>query len=250
MRTLITIREPKSRFSEAYRTIRTGVLFASPDNPPKTIIITSPGPREGKTVTSANIAVTMAATGKNVLIIDADMRKPRMHKVLGVQNRLGLSNLLGGENDIALAMKKTPAPNLTLIPSGPIPPNPSELLDSHRMEKLLDLLRERFERIVIDCPPLISVTDAAILSGKTDGVILVVRAGTTTKDVLRRSAKQLSDVKARVIGTVLNFLDVNKSSYYYKQYYQHYYRSYYTEDGKKKDAAGKGAKVPKGKVRA
>jgi succinoglycan biosynthesis transport protein ExoP len=231
-RDLITLNEPASRFSEAYRALRTAILFSSPDDPPRTLMVTSPGPREGKTVTAVNLAVAMAAAGKEVLLVDADMRKPRVHKVFGFQNKYGLSSVLGGGDDIGPALKQTKIPSLKVLTSGPIPPNPSELLGSERMHKLLSLLGERFDRIILDTTPLLAVTDASVLGSRSDGVILVIKAGATTKNILRQARKQFDDVKAKVLGVVLNQVDLKKSSYYYKS---HYYYSYYG-DGKKKES--------------
>jgi len=172
----------------------------------------------------------MAMAGKKVLLVDADMRKPRQHSIFKVKNSAGLSNVLTDQNDISRVLKKTPVPNLLLLTAGPPPPNPSELLGSKRMAKLATLLRERYDTVVFDTPPLITVTDAAILATRLDGVVFVVKAGATRKEILRRSKQKLEELQANILGVILNWMDMRKSSYYY--YYSHYYSAYY---GKEKD---------------
>jgi len=218
-RDLLSLQEPKSIYAEAYRAVRTSLLFSSPDNPPRIMVVTSPGPQEGKSLTSINLAVTMALTGNRVLLVDADMRKPRLHKVFDLKNAFGLSDLIGGQSEVSAALQRTQVPGLMLMTSGQIPPNPSELLGSERMGKLLELLRGKFDRIILDCTPLIAVTDATVLASRTDGVILVIKAGATGRHILRRGIKQLEDVQARVIGAVLNRVDLKNSTYYNSQYY-------------------------------
>jgi succinoglycan biosynthesis transport protein ExoP len=235
-RDLIAMKEPKSVYAEAYRTVRTSILFSSPDNPPRVFVVTSSGQQEGKSLTAVNLAVTMALNDKRVLLIDADLRKPRLHKVFEIENKCGLSNLIGGSPDVALALHKTKVPTLMVMPSGPVPPNPSELLGSVRLRKLLELLREKFDVILLDCTPLIAVTDATVLATQVDGVILVIKSGATRRKILQRGVKQLQDVQAKIIGAVLNQVNVRNSSYYYAYYYSHYYGE---TDGKGKDK-GKG----------
>jgi capsular exopolysaccharide synthesis family protein len=239
-RDLISLREPKSVYAEAYRAVRTSILFSSPDNPPRVFAITSSGQQEGKTLTAVNLAVTMALNDKRVLLIDADMRKPRLHKVFGAENTFGLSNLIGGSPDVGMALKRTQVPTLMLLPSGPVPPNPSEMLGSVRLRKFLGLLREKFDMIILDCTPLIAVTDATVLSTQVDGVILVIKSGATRRKILKRAVKQLEDVQAKIIGAVLNQVNVKNSTYYYASYYSHYY-------GEKEDKGKgeqRGAKTP------
>ncbi len=236
-RDLLSLQEPRSVFAEAYRTVRTSLLFSSPDNPPRTIVVTSPGPQEGKSLTAVNLAVTLALTGNRVLLVDADLRRPRLHKVFGLQNAFGLSSLVGGESEVGGAIQKTQVPSLMVMTSGPVPPNPSELLGSARMGKLLELLGGKFDRVVLDCTPLIAVTDATVLASRADGVILVIKAGATSRRVLQRGVRQLEDVQARVIGAILNQVDVRKSTYYYSPYY---YAHYYGDDKEH----GEGRKAP------
>jgi len=242
-RDLIALKEPKSVYAEAYRAVRTSILFSSPDNPPRVFVVTSSGQQEGKTLTAVNLAVTMALNDKRVLLIDADMRKPRIHKIFGVDNKFGLSNLIGGSPEVGMALKQTAVPSLMVIPSGPIPPNPSEMLGSARLGKLIGLLREKFDVVIFDCTPLIAVTDATVLATQVDGVILVIKSGATRRKILKRGVKQLEDVQAKIIGAVLNQVNVKNSSYYYAYYYSHYY-------GEKEDG-GKGAvKGPAGSATA
>ncbi len=228
---LIALREPKSVYAESYRTVRTSILFSSPDNPPRVFVITSAGQQEGKSLTAANLAITMALNDKRVLLIDADMRKPRIHSIFGIENVFGLSNLIAGSPDVGRALKKTPVPTLMVIPSGPVPPNPSELLGSGRLHKFLELLREKFDFIIFDCTPLLGLTDATVLATQVDGVILVIKSGGTRKKILKRAVKQLEDVQAKIVGAVLNQVNVKNSSYYYASYYNQYYGE--KEDGGK-----------------
>jgi capsular exopolysaccharide synthesis family protein len=221
---LIVLQEPKSVYAEAYRVVRTSLLFSSPDNPPRILVVTSPGPQEGKSVTSVNLAMTMALGEHRVLLIDGDLRKPRLHKVFGLDNTRGLSNVIRGEISCEQAYQKTPVRGLTVITSGRVPPNPSELLGSARMAELLVHLRTQFDRIIVDCTPIISVTDAAVLGARADGVILVVKAGATRRHILQRSRQLLDDVQAKIVGAVLNQVDARKSAYYYSaDYYARYY---------------------------
>ena len=231
-RDLLAFQEPKSVYAEAYRAVRTSLLFSSPDNPPRVFVVTSSGQQEGKTVTAVNLAITMALSEKRVLLVDADMRKPRIHKIFGIENTFGLSNLIGGSPDVGLALKKTAVPNMIVMPAGPVPPNPSELLGSVRLRKFLGLLREKFDVIILDCTPLIAVTDATVLATQVDGVILVIKSGATRRKIIKRGVKQLEDVQAKIIGAVLNQVNVRRSSYYYSSYYAHYYGE--------KDDGGKG----------
>jgi len=227
---LVTLHSPKSAASESYRGIRTSILFSSAESAPQVILISSAGPLEGKTITTANLAVTMAQAGSKVIILDCDMRKPKMHKVFGMAKDHGVSNLLTGTIDVGEAISHTRIPNLDIIPCGPIPPNPSEMLGSPRMATLLKDLRERYAHILIDSPPSTAVTDAVVLSKSVDGVILVIRAGDTAREIAKNGIAQFGNVGAHILGAVLNAVDVGRDSYYYYQYY--YY--YYGEDGERK----------------
>ncbi|MEW6052667.1 MAG: polysaccharide biosynthesis tyrosine autokinase [Nitrospirota bacterium] len=223
----IILKEPQSVHAESYKTIRTAIMLSSATRPPQNIQITSMGPNEGKTVTSVNLAITIARSGYSVMLIDGDLRKPRIHTVFRLNNLSGLSTYLAGATTDIETVYKRPLTNLTVIPSGPVPPNPSELLGSGRMSELISLLNERFDVIVWDSPPLMTVTDSLILSKILDGTIIVTKAGKTTYDIVDRGLKFLkgrreTDIETRVLGIVINGFDVKKSDQYYYQYYNYY----------------------------
>jgi polysaccharide biosynthesis transport protein len=222
----IIMKEPQNVIAESYKTLRTAIMLSSANRPPKNILITSMGPEEGKTVTSVNLSLTIARSGYSVLLIDGDLRKPRVHTIFGLNNLSGLSTFLAGAtNDIETVFKQ-PATNLTVIPSGPPPPNPSELLGSGRMNELMRILNDKFDVIIWDSPPLMTVTDSLILSKILDGTIIVTRAGKTTYEVVRRGIRTMKgrragDMESHVLGIVINALDIKKSDYYYN-YYNYY----------------------------
>lgn len=218
--------EPRSVQAESYRTIRTGVLLSSAESQPKVILVTSPGAVEGKTTTASNLAIAMAQAGSSTLLIDADLRKPRIHQLFDQDNTQdgskGLGPVLVGETVLEAAIRQTPVPLLNILASGPVPPNPAELLGSARMAELLRELRGKFDRIIIDSPPLAPVTDATLLAMLCDGVVLVVKESHTTKDHSRNARKRLAGANAKVLGAVFNDVDVRKHGSYYYPYY-HYY---------------------------
>jgi len=224
---LVTFNFPRSTASESYRGIRTNIRFSSAESAPQVILITSAGPREGKTITTANLAVTMAQADSKVIILDCDMRRPQIHKLFGIAKEHGVSNLLVGSSNAGGAIIHTRIPNLDVIPCGSIPPNPSELLGSTRMVTLLNALRKRYAHILIDSPPSTAVTDAVVLSKSVDGVILVIRAGHTAREIVKNGVAQFGAVGANILGAVMNGVDMGRDGYYYYQYY--YY--YYGEDG-------------------
>lgn len=232
---IITIKDPKSPVSEAYRTLRTNIQFSSLDNKIQTILITSSGPSEGKTTTSTNLGVTLAEGGKKTIIIDCDQRKPKVHKLLGLSNQVGLSNLLIGEVTFDAAAFLTGIDNLYVLPAGTKPPNPSELLSSEKMHKFIDSLKGKFDYIILDTPPVIMVTDAQILSKYADGCILVVASGEANKDAVKKAKELLEKVKAKLIGVVINKVDTTTSGYYGR-----YYDSYYGNEDKAKKRKSKG----------
>jgi len=228
---LITQVKPQSQMAEAYRALRTSLLLSSLGAPPKIILVTSALPQEGKTTTSINTAIVLAQKGVRVLLIDADMRRPSVHKTLDLPGPLkGLSNVLTGTSSVPDAITTAPQlPNLWVLPAGSPPPNPAELLASANMRTMLSQLREQYDHIVIDTPPTLSVTDAVVLSTRADAVVLVIRSGQTTKTALRRSRDLLTQVNARVCGVLLNAVDLASPDYYYYYEYQakyggHYYR--------------------------
>jgi capsular exopolysaccharide synthesis family protein len=228
---LVVLAEPRSSFAESLRTIRTNVVFSFTEPTQNSLVITSAGPQEGKTLISANLAVIMAQMGRRVLLVDGDMRRPRVHKVFGTSGEPGLSNLILGKCPPEAALRDTRIRPLKLLPAGTIPPNPSEILASRRMEDLLGQMKQQFEFVIFDSPPLLSVTDAAVLGGQVDGTILVVKASETSREHARRALDHLLDVKARVLGVVLNQVDFDKERYYYSYYYR-YYQGYPDEGGK------------------
>lgn len=221
----LSVLDSRSSVAEAYRVLRTSVLLSSVDRPPKLILITSGQPGEGKTTTVVNTAISLAQLGASVLIIDCDLRKPSAHKVLGVDQSRGLSTFLSRNVDIKDVIQKLPIANLSLLPCGPIPPNPSEMISSAKMKQLLATLSETYDHIIIDSPPLLKVTDPVILSTMVDGVILVVHGGKSTRDVVRRTRQELSIAGARIFGVVLNNVDSNHEGNedYYEAYsdYEH-----------------------------
>jgi len=229
---LITQSRPQSQMAESYRALRTSLLLTSLGAPPKTILITSALPQEGKTTTSINTAIVLAQKGTRVLLIDADLRRPSIHKTLGMGPRIGLSNVLTGGCKMEQAtVRSSMLPNLFILPAGTPPPNPAELLASAQMLQVLQELREQYDHIVIDSPPTLSVTDAVVLSTRADAVVLVIRSGQTTKPALRRSREILAQVGARVSGVLLNAVNLNSPDYYYYYEYQGKYgQRYYDED--------------------
>jgi capsular exopolysaccharide synthesis family protein len=238
---LICAHSPKSTASEAYRGLRTSILFSSADKKPRVIMITSAGPLEGKTLTSANMAVTMAQSHQSVILIDGDLRRPRLHQIFQISHKRGLSGILVGTDAPADVIVETSIKRLHFLPAGHIPPNPSELIGSKVMERFIARLKKKFEIILIDTPPLTAVTDAVALSQFVDGVMLVLRTGITPRQVVKHSLEQLQTAKANILGVVLNAVSTGKDSYYYSQYYY----SYYGEDGDRKKRRAK-AKRQKG----
>jgi capsular exopolysaccharide synthesis family protein len=228
---LITVHSPKSTASEAYRGIRTSILFSSADSAPQIVLISSVGPGEGKTLTTANLAVTMAHYGSKVIILDCDMRKPKMDQLFNIARDEGMSSLLVGSGG---GIVHTKIPKLDLIPAGPIPPNPSEILGSPRMSHLLNALRKGYNRILIDSPPSTAATDAVALSKSVDGIILVLRAGATTREMAKNGVAQFASVGAPILGVVLNCVGLGRDSYYYYQYSHRYYGDPEERDQKKR----------------
>lgn len=219
---LIPFRDSRSPIAEAYRAFRTSLLLASA-NSPKVIVITSTFAREGKTTTSVNLATVLAQMGKPVLLIDADLRRPRIQKVFRDKMNLGLVNYLAANISIDDVIQPTEVPNLSVILSGPTPPNPSELLASDRMKHLIEEMRGRFAYVIFDSPPVMAVTDAIVLSSKADGVVLTVHGGNTPRDLVQRAAEKLRQSNIPVLGALLNNLDLQQYGYTYKKNYYDYY---------------------------
>lgn len=220
METLISVNNPKSPISEAYRMLRTNIQFSSYDRLLKVINITSTGPGEGKTTTICNLAVTMAQSGKKVLLIDADLRKPQLHRQFNVKNSRGLTNVLVQHvktDDVIVATEQR---GLDILTTGPIPPNPSELIGSKRMMDIIEVVTMKYDHILIDCPPVGVVTDPALLSAIVDGTIFVVSYGKTSIEESKRAKSLLDNVNANILGVVLNKIPKDGKGYY--GYYQYY----------------------------
>ncbi len=222
---LLIAADSRSSLAEAYRHLRTSILLSTAGRAPKSLLITSSLPSEGKTTTATNTAISLAQTGARVLIIDADMRRPRLHSIFNVDNKVGLSSLLASElsdHDLTGAIKQDEKTKLFLITSGPIPPNPAELIGSSQMANLLANLQTRFTHVVVDSPPIASFTDGVLIASMVDGVILVVHAGQSSRQVVRRSRQLLQEIGAKILGVVLNNVNLNsKDNYYYYQSYYH-----------------------------
>jgi len=216
---LITHFSPRSSFSESYRSIRTALLLSAANPNMKTIVITSPLPSEGKTSTVSNLAVSLAQAKKKVLLVDADLRKPRLHRIFKIKNIAGLTNYLTSELDVKELIKPTYVPHLYFINSGPVPPDPVELLGSERMALLIEKLKQAFDFVFFDTPPLLPVTDALVLGSSVDGVVMVIWGGKTLREALKRAKEKLELTKIRPLGVIINRLSPRESEYYYKHYY-------------------------------
>ncbi len=239
---LVTQLDPLSHVSEAFKITRTNMEFSSIDAPAKLIAVTSSNQSEGKTATISNLAVTYAQIGRRVLLIDADMRRPAVHRLFGLSNRRGLTNALISKGDYNDYVVETPTENLFLLPSGPIPPNPAEILMSDSFTHILEASRSDFDLVLVDSPPVGVVTDGAIVASKVDGVVYVVRAGKVDRRQLQRAASLLKQVKARVLGYILNGVNEDTDDYYYMYYQQDYYADQSADAGKKNKRKNKKAK--------
>ena len=239
---VISVEHPKSVVSEAFRALRTALLLSQADRPPQVVLVTSALPQEGKTTAASNLAVTLAQLGDRTLLIDADLRKPGIHRALNLPDgrELGLSSYLAGVSPLHdIIVPHEAIENLDAIPTGPIPPNPADLLSSHRMSEAIEELRKQYKFVVIDSPPIMAATDAVILSALTDGVLLVVWSGETPKEAFTRSHDLLSAVKGRLLGVILNAVDSGAPDYYYSyRYYPYSYGYGEEEEPKSKISAG------------
>ncbi len=233
---LYVLSHPKSAVAECCRAIRTNLLFMTPDNPARRLLVTSAGSQEGKTTTAVNLAITLAQSGLRVLLVDTDMRRPRLHKAFGIPATSdGLSRAILGETAVLAQVRETGVPNLSLLPCGATPPNPAELLHAERFHRIVDELSGAFDRVIFDSPPVGPVTDAAILARITDGTIIVAKFGSTSKDGLTRARRQLVDGGVNVLGCILNDLDLAQGQKY--GYYAGKYGYYYAEDEVEKGSA-------------
>lgn len=217
---VVTHRDPGAAASEAFRVLRTNLQFLGLDKPLKSIVVTSATPGEGKTTTLGNLAAAFAQTGANVCLVDADLRRPMIAKTFGAENWSGLTTALIGQAALEDCLQKSNVPGLTVLPSGPIPPNPAELLGSSRMAKLLAELEQRFDMVLVDTPPVLAVTDAALLAPRVGGVLMVVRSRGVARQQVNRAKEALEAVKANVLGVVLGDVDAeDRSGYNYYYYY-------------------------------
>ena len=219
---LILHSNPKSPVSEAYRVLRTNIQYSSVDKPIKSVVVTSSGPGEGKTTTVTNMAIAFAQSGAKVLLIDGDLRKPRIHKIFGIASGKGLSNLLITKAELDNYVNQTDIPNLYVLPCGTIPPNPSELLSSNAMRQFMEDICSRYDMVFIDAPPVGAVTDAAVLSTICDGVVIVAASGVVEDYALLRAKELLNNVNANIIGVVLNRIKKSSSASYHYYYYYYY----------------------------
>lgn len=214
-RHLITKLNPRSPISEQFRTIRTNLQFTAVDDTLETMLVTSAGPSEGKSFTIANLAIVFAQQEKKVLLVDADMRIPTVHYTFRIDNRRGLSSVLVGEYELNEAAIKSDVPNLDILPSGPIPPNPSELLGSNKMRRLIDAAKDQYDLVIFDTPPVLAVTDAQLLANFVDGSLLVIRSKKTDQESAIKAKELLEPAKAKLLGAVLNDVQTSKDQYYY-----------------------------------
>lgn len=210
---LITLSDSSSSASEAYRTLRTNLMYARIDTPPKVILVTSPGTTEGKSTTCANLGVVLAQAEKKTLIVDCDLRKPTMHKTFGLRNFRGVVDVLAGGKSLQDTLQETLLKSLRVLTVGPIPPNPAELLSSRRFADFMSLARREFEYVLMDAPPVQLVSDAAILATQADGVLVVLDAQKTRKSGLRQTVRSLENVGANILGTVMNNVDASAGYY-------------------------------------
>ncbi len=219
---LISLREPKSPASEAYRMIRTNLEYTGVDVEHKVLLFTSPRMKDGKTTTISNLSVILANAGSKVLLVDCDLRKPRIHKIFEIANEIGLTNVIARGQDIEKAITKfRELSNLDLITSGVLPPMPTEILSSVKMGQIIKKLKEQYDYILLDTPPILSVTDSAALSKYVDGVVIVSALDKTTYDEIKAAKRALARVDANVLGVILTFADNNKRGYYYNYYYDY-----------------------------
>jgi capsular exopolysaccharide synthesis family protein len=224
---LINHRYPVIPISEDYKTIRTSILLSSADNPPKSFVVTSSLPMEGKSATAANMGVAFAQLGERVLMIDSDLRKPRLHNIFGIKKSGGLSKYLTGKISLKDAIQKTSIENIYVLPTGPIPPNPSELLNSIKMKDMMEEVKSGFDFILIDTPPVLAVMDSLIVSSLADATVFVIRAGKTTRRPFMNAIEELNRARAKIIGVLFNGLKVKKGDYYFMDYYRYYQYDYY-----------------------
>jgi non-specific protein-tyrosine kinase len=239
---LIGLADSQSPGTEAYRVLRTNLQFAAVGTPIRTLLITSPTPSEGKSLTVANLSVALTQAGRSVIVVDTDLHRPRLHRLFGLPNNAGVTSaLLQEQPSLDGLLQQGPLPGLRIVTSGPLPPNAAELLGSARMHELLTSMCEQADMVLLDSPPTVALSDTAVLSTQTDGVLLVLDARTTRRDVARQAVQTLKRVNAHIVGAVLNRVPTRGTGYYY------YYQQYYSPDGLRESGspgktAGKGGR--------
>lgn len=226
---LVALHNPRSLITESYRVLRTNILYSSPDNPIRTLVVSSPLPGEGKTTTAGNLAVVMAQGGSRVLLVDLDLRRPNVHRLFGISNRVGLTNLLVEDRPLESVVQKDSVGNLDILTTGPIPPNPAELVGSKKFAMFIEEMKTVYDYIILDTSPCVAYTDAVLAGRISDGVLLVISATNGRMDAAIQAKKNFEKVGAKIIGVVLN--GVNKSHLGYSSYYYYYYY-YEDEQGK------------------
>ena len=230
---LLALAKPRSAVAETFRSIRTALSFTNTGSKCQQFVVTSALPTEGKTLVSVNIALALAQIGKRVLLVDADLRRPRIHKIFEINSAPGFSNVLAGHDELSVedVIRPDVSKGLAIIPSGPLPPNPAELLSSPRMGEVIAALSARFDYVVYDMPPAVNVTDAVVLARQVHGALLVVRSFVTDRAAATRARELLSGAGARVLGVILNGVDAPRSGYrYYQDYYYYYHDKHYDAD--------------------
>jgi capsular exopolysaccharide synthesis family protein len=227
--TLVAHVEPKSPAAEAYRTLRTSIQFAGLDHKCRSIVVTSSSPGEGKSTTVANFGVVLAQTGSRVCLVDSDLRRPTLHRIFGLANTRGLTTALLEGLPLAETAQPTAVPNLAVVTSGPLPPNPAELVGSNRMREALEAAAADYDMVLLDSPPVVSVADAVALATFADGVVMVVQTGKVPHEVIRRATGQILAVKGRILGVVMNGVNLKRDGYYYDYY--RYYDAYHAPGG-------------------
>jgi capsular exopolysaccharide synthesis family protein len=231
--TLVAHIDPKSPAAEAYRTLRTSIQFAGLDHKCRSIVVTSSSPGEGKSTTVANFGVVLAQTGSRVCLVDSDLRRPTLHRIFGLSNSRGLTTALLDGLPFAEIAQPTNVPGLFVLTSGPLPPNPAELVGSNRMREALEAAAGHYDMVLLDSPPVISVADAVALTTFADGVVMVVQTGKVPHEVIRRAISQVLAVKGRILGVVMNGVNLKRDGYYY-DYYRYYHSYYSNSEGKKR----------------
>ncbi len=223
---LSVLRYPKSPLAESFRAVRTNLHYLGVDKPHRKLLVTSAFPKEGKSTSVANLGVTIALGGSRTLVIDADLRRPSLHRFFRVSSKVGLTSVLIGEADLGQAVQATELPELFVLPSGPLVMNPAELLGSRRLAEMVRTLQDQYDFLVFDSPPVAVASDPLVLVDVSDGVVLVVRSGAVARQAVMRAKQQLEGVKANILGVVVNAFDHRREAYYYSPYYYYYYYSY------------------------